>query len=252
MRPLIPILIVLTLVGACDDCNNKNIIHCLNDQDFDRTENLGGIWRGTLTHSEISGTQNVVAIVTENDDFRIISTDGIQASGTITEQRSSATGTLRFFPIEGETFSEDRESISGTFDGSAAEGATLNGDWVASNDNSVTGSFQLTYDDVYAEDSSLITLAGNYFAQDGFGFSRSIVIEETGDIEGSDADGCAYSGTAATIDTRFNAYEFTISISDCVERSGDYSGLGFLANNGSELTVQVTGGTAVVSFLVFL
>lgn len=69
-------------------------------------------------------------------------------------------------------------------------------------------------------------------------------------MEGSDSDACTYSGKAAIIDTKWNAYKLTIAITGCDVRAGDYSGLGFLAENGTELTAQVTGGTAVVSFVV--
>ncbi len=251
MRSLTPILIAAILLSGCDDCEDTSTaIECFFEQDVDRTEALGGIWRGTLTHSEITGTQDVVAIVSENDEFRLISTTGIQASGSLTAGRGSASGTLRFYPAEGETFSSDRATLTGTFDGSAEEAVRLDGDWVASIDSNIEGRFRLTYDTVYTEDSSLTRLAGNYFAQDVSGFSRSIVVQDTGVIEGSDADGCNYSGTAAIIDAEWNAYDLSITVTDCDERAGDYNGLGFLDDNGLELVVQVTGGTSVVSFAV--
>ena len=244
-------LFAAVLIGGCDDCeDDSSAIGCFLDQDTDRTEALGGIWRGTLTHTEISGTQTVVAIVSENDEFRLISTTGIQASGSLTAGRRSASGSLRFYPAAGETFSDDRTSLTGTFEGAAEEATRLDGDWVASVDRDTEGSFRLTYDGVYAEDSSLNRLAGNYFAQDGNGFSRSIVIQDTGAIEGSDSDGCTYTGEAEIIDTQWNAYELTIAVTDCSERAGDYSGLGFLDDNGLELVAQVTGGTSVLSFAV--
>lgn len=251
MRPLTPLLIATILLSGCDECDDTSTaIECFLDQDVDRTEALGGIWRGTLTHTEISGTQSVVAIVSENDEFRLISTTGIQASGTLTAGRSSASGDLRFYPAEGETFNNDRTSLTGTFEGDAEEATRLDGDWVASVDGNIEGSFRLTYDSVYAEDSSLTRLAGNYFAQDISGFSRSIVVQNTGVIEGSDSDGCNYAGTAAIIDTQWNAYDLTITVTNCSERAGDYNGLGFLDDNGLELLAQVTGGTSVFSFAV--
>lgn len=250
-RPIIATLgFVVVFFAGCDDCEDTSVIKCFLEQNNDRVEKLGGIWRGTLTHSEMDGSQTIVAIVSETDDFRLISTDGIQASGKITAGRRNATGDLRFYPLDGETFSDERNTLSGTFEGSAKEATTLNGDWVASVDRNIKGSFHLTYDNVYADDSTLLRLAGNYSAQDGSGFSRSIVIQESGDIEGSDSDGCTYSGKAEIIDTNWNAYELTIAIADCDERSGDFAGLGFLDNNGSELTAQVTGGTAVLSFSI--
>ena len=251
MRPLPPILIAAILLGGCDECEDTSTtLECLFEQDADRTEALGGIWRGTLTLTEISGSQEVVAIVSENDEFRLISTTGIQASGTLTAGSGSASGDLRFYPTEGETFSDDRTSLTGTFEGAAEEATRLDGDWVASVDNNIEGRFRLTYDTVYAEDSSLTRLAGNYSAQDLSGFSRSIVVQDTGAIEGSDTDGCTYSGTAAIIDTQWNAYDLTITVTDCSARAGDYNGLGFLDDNGLELVAQVTGGTSVVSFAV--
>ena len=250
MRVVILVAFAATFLASCDDCESDGLLQCLREQDRNRIEKLGGIWRGTLTHTEITGSQSVVAIVSESGDFRLISTSGIQASGRVEGGRRSASGSLRFFPAEGATFSEDRKSINGNFEGSAEEATTLNGDWEASADNDVKGEFRLTYDEIYAEDSSLARLAGNYSAQDGTGFSRSIVAQDNGDIEGSDSDGCNYAGSAEIIDTEWNAYRLTIAVSDCDERAGDYAGLGFLAGNGTELTAQVTGGNAVVSFVV--
>ena len=250
VRVILLSVIAPVLLAGCDDCEDGSLLRCLREQDRNRVEKLGGIWRGTLTHSEVNGTQSVVAIVSESGEFRIIATDGIQASGRATGGRRSVTGSLRFYPEDGKTFSDDRRSLGGEFEGSAEEATTLNGSWVASVDKGITGKFSLTYDEVYAEDSTLTRLAGNYSAQEANGFSRSVVILENGDIEGSDSDACTYSGDAAIVDTRWNAYRMTVAIAGCDERSGDYAGLGFLTKNGVELTAQVTGGTSVLSFVV--
>jgi hypothetical protein len=81
-RPIIATLgFVVVFFGGCHECEDTSATKCFLEQNNDRVEKLGGIWRGTLTHSEIDGSQTIVAIVSETDDFRLISTDGIQASG---------------------------------------------------------------------------------------------------------------------------------------------------------------------------
>lgn len=206
-----------------------------------------GLYDGqfTSTFSGLPIATQVVGVVSENLDAYILGSD-LLYSGTVSVLDGALSGTLtrylgrqaRFFGIDG-----TREI---TLDGSADE-TGLSGDYSGTNDN---GRFNLVYSSVYEQTSSLDQAAGVWtFTEASLAgplYIVTLTIDGNGQIFGSDTTGCVFSGELGTIDTQFNAYAATMTLTSCGAFDGDYTGLAHLfdltgADNGLRLSFAKAG-----------
>ena len=110
----------------------------------------------------------------------------------------------------------------------------------------------LTYDPLYERDSSLSVIAGNY------DISRSIAnINANGEIFVQDAGrGCVINGQVNIIDSQFNAYDVSVTYSNCVQddavlNGATFTGLAILDNTlPREQVIATLTGTTQENFTI--
>jgi hypothetical protein len=143
-------------------------------------------------------------------------------------------------------FFKETDSIDGTY---ACEGANA----------SETGSFLVYYRaDLYEQPSSLNRAAGTWVAVDFNTTNNNIdmaltVDESDGSIDGSNDDGCVYSGEIGIIDPAFNLYDINITAELCSFLNGTFSGLASVKQNdpdADELSYQIDNDTGIITQVV--
>ena len=188
----------------------------------------GGLWYGTISSDSAMGSEDAIAMISEDGEFRIITVSLIQMSGVLTVSGSSASGDGRAFAspggiwLDGSTVGnvqinatvDQRNSISGAYSTSTSE----------------SGTFDLLYDPLYERDSSLAMLTGLWTAYDDFGNPEvSFSIQAGGSFDGQNALGCMSDGQFSIIDARFDLYAVHSTVSGCAI-AGNYSGLAVVAD----------------------
>lgn len=80
--------------------------------------------------------------------------------------------------------------------------------------------------------------------------SNSVTINTNGDIYGTDADGCVYSGSLSLPDSTKNLYRVNLLIESCGNSNGNYTGLmtGFGSVQPSLLLMLVSNDSYGFSF----
>lgn len=113
-----------------------------------------------------------------------------------------------------------KESIVGTF--------------TSTNDQS--GSLNLSYNPITDRGSSLVAIAGTWSLTNGA--DTLTIVVDNGVINGSDTDGCVYSGDVGILDASVNIYSLDIAVSNCGEDSADYAGFAILTDGAGENDVM--------------
>ena len=175
---------------------------------------MGGAWFGTDT----TGLE-VFALSTDSGQIMwIIPSTGEQGFGTASNTGGAVTMDFTYVAPMGFALVDGSHSATCTATGTIQERRFLNVNANCTTDLGATfGIFvPLTYDTLYNRDSSLSVIAGNY--DDGgmvLNTSASGVIFEQ--IPGT---GCIISGQVSIIDSRFNAYDWFTTFSNCI---GDFA-----------------------------
>lgn len=102
----------------------------------------------------------------------------------------------------------------------------------------------------YDRDSALDLVVGAYSGFELGSEPASFVVEPGGALFGQTRSGCVMNGQVGVIDITTNAYDLSVSLSDCVGLDGDYDGLGRLGDSspsGSLLTFLVFSNSATVA-----
>lgn len=207
-RILCAALLLSTLLGGCGGGGSSSSTAVA-------TADATGVWEGTITQNGV-GTYSVTGLIT-GGQMRFISVDGNALyEGTVSVSGSTLTATTTNYVIDGGIFSNS------TLTGTVVTASSISGTFTSSDGGS--GSFSLTYDPITTRGSSLATITANWFVTDG-AYSMSIPIDATGAINGSDSDGCVYTGQASIIDPAVNIYGVSLTASVCAA-AGAYSGYG--------------------------
>jgi hypothetical protein len=188
-----------------------------------------GLWYGTLTFDAAMGSEDVIAIVSEDGQFRMISADTlVQMSGTVAVDSSSLTGTGVAFASPGGTWPDGSSAADMTLTATVVERDTISGAW--SSTAMESGTFEWFYDPLYERDSSLSLLEGMWTAYDELGNPDvTFTIQNSGSFDGQNGQGCVSIGQFTIIDAAFNVYQVQSTVSGC-GIAGDYSGLAVLAD----------------------
>jgi hypothetical protein len=201
-----------------------------------------GLYDGqfTSTITSLPIATQVVGVVSEDLDAFILGSDLLYA-GTVSAIDGALSGTLtrylgrqaRFFGIDG-----TREIA---LDGTADE-AGLSGDYSGTNDE---GRFNLVYSSLYEQTSSLEHAAGVWTFTEasltGPLYIVTLTIDGDGQIFGSDTTGCVFSGELGTIETEFNTYAASMTLTSCGTFDGDYTGLAHLFDlSGAEGALRLS------------
>ncbi len=120
-----------------------------------------------------------------------------------------------------------------------------------------TGEFYAVYSaNRYERPSSLSMIAGAWTIRDGGSNAvGSVTVSANGSFTGTSPSGCGFTGTASTIDTRYNVYRLSLTVpTSCPgEPAGTYRGLGTFfdgrtANDSFRLVVGSTN-QAITSYI---
>jgi len=211
---------------------------------------IGGAWVGT----DSSGLE-IFALSTESGRVHwVIPSTGEQGFGTGSVNGSAVTINYTYVAPLGFTLADGSTSATCSATGTIQERQSIA---VTTNcTTSLGGSFStsasLNYDPLYDRDSSLSVIAGNY---DDFGLV--INISASGVVfEQDPSTGCVVNGQVNVIDSQFNAYDVSITYSNCVGNfailnGATFTGLAILDNTTTpeQLTVGMTGavGGVIVS-----
>ena len=128
-------------------------------------------------------------------------------------------GTVIEFAAPGVQFADGSTGVKGTITGTIWEEAI---DALIDPDVGGFRNILALYDDLYERDSNLGIVTGTWEDESGNTFS----IDQDGAIFGQDALGCVYDGAVSIIETNFNVYRLTVTVSNCQDANGTYNGLG--------------------------
>lgn len=228
-------------VGDFDLAGGLNIT--FPDQAF------GGIWTGT----DDNGLE-ILALTTETGRLHWIAPEtGEQGFGTGTVSALHADVEYTYVAPLGFTLEDGSTSASCAGGGIISERVSL---WVNAGCTTESGSTfnntaTLDYDALYDRDSSLALVAGNY---DDFGLVVNVTAN--GEVfEQDPATGCVVNGQIDIIDSRFNAYDVSITYSNCEGavanlNGATFSGLGILDNSAVPETA-IFALTGVVDNVIY-
>jgi hypothetical protein len=194
-----------------------------------------GIWRGALTSSVTQSAIAVTAVIAEAGTARFILDNGSQLVGSVTTDADQLTGSLTGITDLGLRWPDNTTVADFTIDGTVAARATITGTYGGGGD---MGTLTLSFDSVYDRDSSLAALVGQWERLDALqNPTATFSFDAQGAIEGSDADGCIYSGTVTVPDPTVNVYAVALTVASCVASgvniNGRYDGTGVLTDETS-------------------
>jgi len=230
LKPLFPAIACLLLIGCGGGGGGDSAPTSGTTPAPVADEKPGGLWEGTTT-DQSGNTQTLVGISTDNGDFRFFSlTTGGQFLGDMTVNGSTVTGSGLGYAAIGFTWIDGSIYTDIALSGTVNERTSFSGDWEASTGES--GTFSFAYNSLYERDSSLSLLSDVWTSYDEFGNPIGVTtIDSAGRIDAQDAAGCLYSGQVNLIDSAYNVYDVAVSVVNCGSVNGDYTGLGFLADD---------------------
>ncbi len=191
---------------------------------------VGGIWVGTTTDNVTNEPQFFLGVSTDDGRFRFLSADTLgQFVGTFDSTGTNLAGSGVGIAPVGSTWLDDSTTIDISMTGTISERTRMSGSW--SGGTGETGTFSFVYDSIYNRGSSLSTVAGSWVSLDEFGNPNgSITVDSAGRMDAQDAAGCLYSGNVSIINASYNAYDLDLTVTDCGELNGTYSGLAVVAD----------------------
>jgi hypothetical protein len=198
-----------------------------------------GVWQGTITENSV-GTFSVIGLIYGNE-LRFISADaGVLYEGTITISGTGFTGTTTNIDINGGVIS------TSTLTGTISTASSISGTFTSSDGGS--GSFSLAYDPITARGASLATTDDNWTATDGI-YTMTLSIDATGQLTGSDTDGCVFNGSVSVLDPAVNIYGIDVTATSCGAFDGTFAGYGVVGDTvvaNDTLTFVVSNASHVI------
>ena len=212
---------------------------------------LGGIWEGTD-----SGGTAIIALSTDSGRLHWIADTGEQGFGTGSINGSALTINYTYVAPLGFTLSDGSTFATCTGSGTIQERQTFVVTVNCTTDFGLTvsTSVSLVYNSLFDLDSALSVIAGNY-DDEGLVFN----INANGVIfEQDPTTGCVLNGQITIIDSNFNAYDVTLTISNCTGQfallnGSTFTGLAVYDNTTpppDEIVMGITGAVAGVTFAI--
>jgi hypothetical protein len=204
--------------------------------------NPGGIWYGT---SSGGGTTIAIeGIITEELEGRFIDENGTQyVITTVTGDDGNISINFNAYAQFGYVFLDGSTSGTGSITGTVNERSSFSGNFSFSTGES--GSVSFSYDSLYDRDSSLAKLEGQW--QEDYGVMN---VDPDGSFFEQDQFGCIYEGQASIINSSYNAYGLSMTVSNCGSSNGNYTGLGVLADlsveNDEDLLIVQMNSNALI------
>jgi hypothetical protein len=203
----------------------------------------------------LNQVEEIVGVITEAGDARFVSLDGGQQFfGQISVDGNAASGSLRAVSLLGGQFPNGASSGTININATVNERDSISGSFVGVGDE---GAFSLTYDSLYDLDSSLDLVAQHWTSTEtifkslvsGFGSAPfGGTVDDTGNFAAADLDGCDYAGLISVLDTQYNIYEISMTVSSCGSWDGSYNGVGVFDNvSGPNITLTLAVATDQIS-----
>lgn len=207
-------LLTLTACGGGGGGDNSDTADASSDSSPEVTPaSPDGIWHGTFT--EAGTTYDLNAIVYDNYLYAYSTSGNTLYEGKVFLSGENLSGTINVYQINGGFVGTN--TVSGT----VVTGKSISG---RTQDNTT---FSLTYDNDYERASSLNTVSGIWSITEG-NYTETITIQADGTLDGSNTNGCAYTGSVSVPDSKINVYKIVITASLCGIYNGTYTGLGSL------------------------
>ena len=187
-------------------------------------QNADGIWRGTTVDKDRTCEVFMMTCSGEMVAFSSSSSDCAAVyKGSYSVNGNNFSGEVAAYAIGGD------KGGSVTLSGTVAEQSKMGGNF--SSANGTTGTFDFTYGKGTDSPSSLELVEGSWSYSNSNGYVINLVIDNTGEISGSDSDGCVFAGIVSLMDPDKNIYSIDFDASQCVARNGFYDGLAALATD---------------------
>ncbi len=192
---------------------------------------IGGIWFGYNFTDQVGDSREFIGIATEDGTFRFLElATRVQFIGTVTFNGEIAEGSGVALAAPGASWSDTSTASPLDISGFVVERESMEGDWSLAAGE--TGNYWLLFDPVYFKDSSLDLTAGVWTMLDDTGAGiGTLTIEVDGGLNGQDIAGCLYSGSLGIIDTQYDVYDVSVTISNCGDADGVYTGFGALGDD---------------------
>lgn len=202
-----------------------------------------GLYQGNFHSNDSDQDLPGFAIIAPNNDFAFVGYQGLVGRGSVViSGHSLNAGGTAVSAVAEETFSAGL-TLAGTID---PEYRMVGSYQVNAGDS---GSYDLySIPGLYRRTISLDGIAGDYDATNqASGVSGSVTISVTGEITGSDDDGCEYDGNLSLPDAQFNLLQLTVDVSKCGLANGTYTGYGaqidfFTLGDGRILRLVTSNG----------
>lgn len=240
-RLLTPIVLALAALSACGGGGGGSA----PPPPPPTPTNAGGVWEGSTFNTNFGLTFATIGVVTENNgEARFINEAGQQfllsgMSGT----NGNFSATVTAIAAPGTVFLNGATTASGTATGTVVERTSMSGDWSLNTGES--GTLTLSYDPIYERGSDLDRTVGSW--SDSFG--TIYTVDANGNLFAQDAFGCVYDGDITIINAAYNAYRVSMTVANCFDMDGNYSGLGVLGDDlGTDdaFFVQIDNGTWII------
>ncbi|PCC12894.1 hypothetical protein [Pseudoalteromonas sp. JB197] len=172
-----------------------------------------GVWSGTITMADGIEQFGVVGLISSTGEFRFITEYEEQNTGTLSlSDKTNYTANVDSFIDNAKA---GAGTLTGTYNPTAITGET-------SFDGAKLSSFSIEQLAMTNDAAGLDVIAGNYVDAD---LTTSIMLDDSGDLSGSDTFGCQYTGTVEHKDADINLYSLKLTVSSCADLDGEYSGL---------------------------
>lgn len=225
------LLAVSCLLSACGSSGSD-----INLEQSNTNTNPAGYYTGTRLSAVSGAATDVVALVSDSGEFRIIDPVGdSQFVASLSFADNSLNPQLVAYAAPGSVFPDSSVVCSGSLSGSVQPGAAITGNYGCGGDH---GTFSLLYD----TGASLQAPSDRFPVIGARGEIRPgdllfIAVQRDGSVTGSDSAGCSYTGQMAVIDPFINVYSMTAN-QTCGSQTLILTGLttfGFVQNTSTQV-----------------
>jgi len=181
----------------------------------ERDANLDGVWVGSFYEEGVA--YDLHALIYENKVYAYSERGDTFYEGRLFSKGSKVSGTIDIYQLGG-----------GFFDETSISGIIVEQDRITAKVDS-GATLDLIYDDIFERPSSLNMVSGIWTMTVGSD-TTTIVVGSDGVVDGSDSDGCIYSGSIKTPDINRNIYKLNLIVSNCGSFSGPATGYATLSD----------------------
>ena len=167
------------------------------------TSPVGGIWEGSFSSNVVPFDAQIIGLVSDDQEVRFISDDGVQTFGPVSVSGSDVSGNLTSIAPSGYSFVDGSQIGVIIINGTIAEKQSLFGEYSGTGDQ---GTLSLQYNSLYERDSSLSLLEGTWNMDylDSQYIDLTLNVQSDGTFTGNDNSGATYEGNITIINPEYN------------------------------------------------